>query len=140
MINQMLGNIWNSGYEWKSKAEIFGLPFIHIAVGRDRQTGKLLVAKGIIAIGQFAIGIVAIGQFAVGLLLGLAQFSVGMFAVAQFAVGFIFALGQFAIGITAIGQFGIGNYVLCQIGYGQYVWSFIEKNAKALEYFRCLPW
>ncbi|MCU0651933.1 MAG: hypothetical protein MUC39_03215 [Candidatus Omnitrophica bacterium] len=136
----MIKYIWNSGYEWRSKAEIFGLPFIHIAIGRDRETGKFLVAKGIIAIGQFAIGIVGIGQFAVGLLFGLAQFAVGMFAVAQFAIGFVFALGQFAIGITAIGQFAIGNYVLCQIGYGQYVWSFIEKNAKALEHFRSLLW
>ena len=134
----MIKNIWNSGYEWRSKAEIFGLPFVHIAIGRDRQTGKFLVAKGIIAIGQFAIGMIAIGQFTVGLLFGLAQFAVGIFAVAQFAIGFAFALGQFAIGITAIGQFAIGNYVLCQIGCGQYVWSFIEKNAKALEYFRHL--
>lgn len=136
----MIKGIWHTGYEWKSKTEIFGLPFIHIAVGRDRQTGRFLVAKGIIAIGQFAIGMVAIGQFTVGLLFGLAQFAVGMFAVAQFAMGFVFALGQFAIGITAIGQFAIGNYVLCQIGYGRYVWSLIEKNVEALEYFRHLLW
>lgn len=140
MINQIIENIWNSGYEWKSRVEIFGFPLVHIAVGRDRQTGKFLVAKGVIAIGQFAIGIVAIGQFAVGLLFALAQFAVGMFAVAQFAVGFVFGLGQFAIGMTAIGQFAVGRYALCQVGYGKYVWSFIEKNAEALEYFKHLQW
>lgn len=125
----MIKGIWHTGYEWKSKTEIFGLPFIHIAVGRDHKTGRFFVAKGIIAIGQFAIGMVAIGQFAIGLLFGLAQFAVGIFAIAQFAIG-----------ITAIGQFAIGNYVLCQIGYGQYVWSLIEKNVEALEYFRHLLW
>ena len=125
----MIKDIWHTGYEWKSKTEIFGLPFIHIAVGRDRETGRFLVAKGIIAIGQFAIGMVAIGQFAIGLLFGLAQFAVGIFAIAQFAIG-----------ITAIGQFAIGNYVLCQIGYGRYVWSLIEKNVEALKHFRHLLW
>lgn len=128
-------SILNWGFEWRTKLSIFGLPLVHIALGRNRQTGKLLVAKGIIAIGQFAIGLIAIGQFGVGLLFGLAQFAFGAFAVAQFALGFVFGLGQFATGITAIGQFAIGKYVLCQIGYGEYVWSFIEKNAKAIEYF-----
>ncbi|MFA5338555.1 MAG: hypothetical protein WC317_00185 [Candidatus Omnitrophota bacterium] len=101
----MIKDIWNIGYEWRSKTEIFGLPFVHIAFGKDRKTGKLLVAKGVIAIGQFAIGIIAIGQFAVGLIFGLAQFAVGIFAVAQFALGLIFGLGQFAAGMNAIGQF-----------------------------------
>lgn len=108
----MIKEILNCGYEWRSKAEIFSLPLVHIAVGKDIKTGKLLVAKGIIAIGQFAIGIIAIGQFAIGLIFGLAQFAVGIFAVAQFALGIIFGMGQFATGITAIGQFTIGNDVL----------------------------
>ena len=30
------------GYEWKSKTEILGWPLIHIAVGRNKETGKLL--------------------------------------------------------------------------------------------------
>lgn len=138
MGDQLINNIWNSSYEWKSKTEVLGIPFIHIAIGRNRETGKFLVAKGIIAIGQFAIGIIAIGQFAVGLLFGLAQLALGVFVVAQIAIGYEFALGQFAVGMTAIGQFAIGKYVLCQTGYGQYVWSFIERNTEALEYFKHL--
>ncbi len=131
---------WHSGYEWRSKAQIFGLPLVHIAVGRSQETKKLLVAKGVIAIGQFAIGIIAIGQFTIGLLFSLAQFAVGMFAIAQFALGFAFGMGQFATGMTAIGQLAVGHYVLCQTGYGQHVWSLMEQNARALEYFRHLPW
>lgn len=110
----MMKSIRHSGYEWRTKGEVFGLPLVHIAFGRDQKTGKLLIAKGI-AVGQFAAGVVAIGQFAIGLLFGLAQFALGMFAVAQFAVGVMFGLGQFAAGQTAIGQFAVGEYVFCQI-------------------------
>lgn len=39
------------GFEWKSKTQLLGWPLIHIAIGRNKETGKLLVAKGIIAIG-----------------------------------------------------------------------------------------
>lgn len=46
-----------SGFEWKSSRTCFGFPLVHIAVGRDIR-GKLRVAKGIIAIGQFAVGLV----------------------------------------------------------------------------------
>ena len=101
----MIKDIWYSGYEWKSKAVILGLPLVHIALGRDQKTGRFLVARGVLAIGQFAVGIVAIGQFSIGLLFGLAQFAAGLFTVAQFAAGVIFGLGQFATGIIAIGQF-----------------------------------
>jgi len=130
------GSIANWGFEWKTETNFLGLPYIHIAMGRDRQSGKILVAKGVIAIGQLAVGLVAIGQFSVGVLFGLAQFSIGLFAIAQVAFGGIFGLGQVATGITAIGQLAIGKYVLAQAGFGEYVWSLIEKNPQALEYFR----
>lgn len=113
-MNQIIKNIWNSGYEWRSKTEIFGLPLVHIALGRDQKTGRFFAAKGVIAIGQFAVGVIAIGQFSAGLIFSLAQFAVGMFAVAQFALGIVFGMGQFATGITAIGQFAIGKYLFSQ--------------------------
>ena len=78
------------------------------AFGRHPQTGKLLVEKGIIAIGQFGIGFITIAQFGVGLLLG----------VGQAALGLHFGLGQFATGITAIGQLALGKWVLAQAGAG----------------------
>jgi hypothetical protein len=59
----MIKDIWNAGYEWRSKMEIFGLPFVHIAFGKDRKTRKPPAAKGVIAIGQLAAGMNAIGQF-----------------------------------------------------------------------------
>ncbi|MFC1712890.1 hypothetical protein ACFL6S_04430 [Candidatus Poribacteria bacterium] len=126
------------GYEWKSKTEIFGWPLIHIAVGRNKETGRLMMAKGIIAIGQFGIGVITIAQFGIGLLFGLGQFVGGIFAVGHFAFGIYFGLGQFATGITAIGQFAFGRYVRAQAGYGRYVWAGRIKDYEAVEYFRGL--
>lgn len=101
----MIKNILSGGYQWRSKTEFLGWPLVHIAFGRERETGKFLIARGIIAVGQFAVGVIAVGQFAIGLAFALAQFAVGTFAVAQFALGLVFGLGQFATGIVAIGQF-----------------------------------
>lgn len=123
------------GYQWRTEAEILGWPLVHVAFGRDKQTGKLLVAKGIIAIGQFAIGLIAIAQFGIGFLFAFGQFTGGWLAIGQFAVGLYFGLGQFATGMTAIGQFAFGEYVLAQLGYGKYVWSTKIKDPEALEYF-----
>ena len=130
-------NLWR-GYEWRTKVEFLGLPLVHIAFGRDKKTGKLLVAKGIIAIGQFAIGVIAIAQFGIGLLFGLGQFMASTIAIGQFAAGILFGLGQFATGATAIGQFALGKYCLAQFGIGEYVWSTKIKDPFAIDYFRSL--
>lgn len=85
-----------TGYEYKSKATLWGWPLVHVAVGRDAK-GKLRVARGIIAIGQFGIGAITIAQFGVGFLFGLGQFMLAPISI-----------GQFAAGLIAIGQFGFG--------------------------------
>ncbi len=126
------------GFEWKSKTEFLGWPLVHVAVGRSKETGKLLVAKGIIAIGQFAVGVITIAQFGIGILFGLGQFVGGIITIGQFALGIYFGLGQFATGITAIGQIAFGWYIRAQTGYGKYVWSVKVKNTQAIEYFRGL--
>jgi len=126
-----------TGYEWKSQASYLGYPLIHIAVGRDAKGGRR-VAKGVIAIGQYAIGAVTIAQFGVGLLFGFGQFIVGLNAVSQFAAALLFGLGQFATGYVAIGQFAAGGYVLAQLGYGLAVWSSGRRDPEAAEFFRNL--
>ena len=123
------------GFEWRTKAEVFGWPLIHIAVGRNKETGRLMAAKGIIAVGQFGIGVITVAQFGIGILFGLGQFVGGFLAIGQFALGIYFGLGQFAAGITAIGQLAFGGYVRAQIGYGKYVWSTKLKDTQAIEYF-----
>ncbi len=54
------------GGEWASKQRLFGLPVIHVATGYDPLTGRIRIAKGIIAIGNVAVGGVAVGGVSLG--------------------------------------------------------------------------
>ena len=126
-----------SGFEWKSKTFIYGYPLVHIAFGRDAK-GKLRVAKGFIAIGQFAVGVITLAQFGVGFIFGFGQFMLGITSVAQFAIAVVFGVGQIATGYVAIGQFVIAYYGLAQVGFAKYIWSQEIKNLEAVEFFRQL--
>ncbi len=126
------------GFEWRSPAEIFGIPLVHVAVGRDARTGRLRVARGIIAVGQFGFGVVTIAQFGVGLLFGIGQCVAGFAAAGQVALGAYFGIGQVATGWTAIGQIAFGTYVLAQVGIGTHVWSPAVKDPVALHHFHRL--
>ncbi|MFC1704409.1 hypothetical protein ACFL1E_06490 [Candidatus Omnitrophota bacterium] len=131
----VLGKPW--GFEYKSKAHYGTWPLVHIAFGRD-ENRRLRVAKGVIAIGQFAIGVITIAQFGIGLLFGFGQFIFGGIAIAQFAGGMLFGLGQFAYGYVAIGQFAIGYYVRAFVGFGPHVWSKDIQDPVAIEFFNDL--
>jgi uncharacterized membrane protein (DUF485 family) len=126
------------GYEWRSRQEMFGLPLVHVAIGWNPETGKLRIAKGVVAVGQFGIGFITIAQFGFGLVFGFGQFLAAPVAVAQFALGLFFGLGQFATGYIAIGQLAAGVYVLAQQGFGEHVWSAKISDPAALEFFRGL--
>ena len=123
------------GFEWKSSTTIMGLPLVHVAFGWSKKTGRLMVARGIISIGWFAVGLITFAQFGVGLLFGFGQFMAGAVVVGQFALGGYFGLGQFATGVIAIGQFAFGEYVLCQIGWGQYMWTPQYADPEAVTKF-----
>ncbi len=97
------------GFEYKSGFEIFGFPFLHISF-KYRQNRTPVVAKGIIAIGQFACGFLTISQFGIGVL-SLSQFTIAGFAIAQFAAAY-----------SLIAQFGV--YI--HYGHGQIVKSILE--------------
>ena len=134
--------------EFKSHAIFFGLPLLHYTRGKCPETGKRVVAKGVIAVGRLAMGIlamgqasfgvIAIGQLGLGLLLGLGQVTTGLYAIGQAAIGLMFGLGQFATGEIAIGQLAYGNHVLAQLGYGDYVWSMKRADPEAVQFFRSL--
>jgi hypothetical protein len=95
------------GYEWKSKYSFLGYPLVHIAFGRDKN-GKMRVAKGVIAIGQFGIGVITIAQFGIGYIAGIGQFMLAPISLGQFAVGLV-AIGQVGMGaLMGIGQFATG--------------------------------
>jgi hypothetical protein len=92
------------GYEYKSQVTIAGLPLVHISF-KYRPNRTPVVARGIIAIGQFGCGVVCISQFGVGAL-----------CVSQFTVAGL-ALAQFGAAYSLIAQFGV--YVA--EGHGQFV-------------------
>jgi hypothetical protein len=132
--------------EFVSHARVGELPLLHYTYGKCPETGKRIVARGVVAIGRLAVGVVAIGhaslgliaigQLAVGFLFGLGQAATGMVALGQLAVAGIFGLGQLATGFVAIGQFGFGRYVLAQLGQGTHVWDMRGASPVAQQFFR----
>ena len=97
------------GFEYKSPATLFGLPLIHISF-KYRSNRTPVVAKGVIAIGQFACGIVTISQLGCGLF-SLSQFTLAGFAIAQFGVAY-----------SLLAQFGL----FIHQGHGQFVARFTD--------------
>jgi hypothetical protein len=131
--------------EFVSHGNLLGLPLVHYTRGVCPETGKRVVAKGVVAIGRLAIGIVAIGQasagviaigqLAVGLLFGLGQASTGIVAVGQLAIAVMAGLGQATCGNVVIGQFAFGHYVLAQIGFGVHVMDARGTDPQAADLF-----
>ena len=126
-----------SGFEWRSDIGLFGIPLVHVAFGRDAK-GRVRVAKGVIAIGQFGVGVVTIAQFGFALLAGVGQFMVGTAALAQFAFGWYLGIGQFATGYMAIGQFVLGYYGWAQLGFAQHLWGLERTDPQAVLFFKDL--
>ena len=89
------------GFEYKSERSLMGWPMLHISF-KYRPNIVPVPAKGIIAIGQFAIGVINISQFGIGL-----------FCLCQFAIG-AYVLSQFAFAYSCIAQIGI--YINTGIG------------------------
>jgi len=134
--------------EFRSHAELLGLPLIHHTRGINPETGRRKVAKGWlavgrlayggIAIGQASCGLIGIGQASFGLLFAFAQAAVGYYALGQLAIAGGFALGQLGLGQVVIAQFGVGEWVLAQAGFGFHLWTTEQQDPAAVEFFRSL--
>ncbi|NJN45842.1 MAG: hypothetical protein HC808_04455 [Candidatus Competibacteraceae bacterium] len=134
--------------EFKSHQVLFGFPLLHYTWGICPETGQRIIAKGIIAVGRLALGVVAIGHAAFGIIaigqlalavgFGFGQAATGVLAIGQLAIGVLFGLGQIATGIVAIAQIGAGQFVLAQIGFGEYVWQANAADSEAVEFFQAL--
>jgi hypothetical protein len=103
------GPVW-WGYEYRSQAEILGWPLVHVASGVNPRTGLPRVARGIIAIGNFAVGVFALGGIAVGGIT-IAGIGLGVFVLAGIAFG-VFSFGGIAVGIL----FAVGGLAI-SLGY-----------------------
>jgi len=126
------------GFEWKTRRTILGLPLICIAFGADEK-GRPRVARGFIALGQFAVGMVVIAQFGLGLI-SLGQVAVGVAAGGQLAVGLLTGMGQVCVGTFAVGQVVVGVYGRGQIGWADYLWSPGRTDMEAVAMFETIDW
>ena len=97
------------GFEYKSSASIVGIPLLHVSF-KYRPNRVPVVARGIIAIGQFGCGVVNISQF-----------GVGVFSVSQFTVS-VLAVAQFAFAYSLVAQIGV--YI--NEGCGQLIWRLAD--------------
>ena len=125
------------GYEYRSRAKLFGLPVAHIVFGFaiNPMTGRLRVAKGIIAIGPIAIGLVAIGGWAVGgICLGGVAF--GLASLGGCAIGLLLAVGGAAVGLVAIGGLAVGYYALGGGAYGAHALGANAQDPEAVDFFK----
>jgi predicted Ser/Thr protein kinase len=105
------------GFEYRSRATLFGLPLLHVATGIDPATGRARVARGIIAIGGIAQGVVAFGGMAMGGLtfggmsMGVIAFggcALGLVSFGGLAVALLAAVGGGAIAPIAVGGGAVG--------------------------------
>ena len=72
------------GFEYRSRLAIAGLPLLHVAF-KYRPNRTPVVARGVVAIGQFAVGLFTVSQFGIGVV-SVSQFTIAGFALAQFAL------------------------------------------------------
>jgi hypothetical protein len=110
-----------TGYEYRSEANLLGLPLVHIAYGFDSETGRKRVAKGVIAFGDIAVGVIAFGGLSFGVI-SLGGCALGLAAMGGLAIGLVLAVGGLAIGSLAFGGVALGGVALggCALGYYAY--------------------
>jgi len=94
------------GKRYRSKATMFGLPVVDIALGpwHGESYGR---ARGIIAIGDVATGALALGGMARGGV-AIGGMAIGVFSIGGGAFGLLTAVGGFACGTLAAGGGAVG--------------------------------
>ncbi|MCI8806794.1 MAG: helix-turn-helix transcriptional regulator [Oscillospiraceae bacterium] len=100
-------------YEYKSKRTLFGLPLVHVNLGRNAWARGIVaigsIATGAVALGGVAFGLFSLGCVSLGLLLALGAVSLGAVSIGGIAVGLL-AWGGIAMGWLAIGGMSLGTY------------------------------
>lgn len=131
------GNRFLFGYEYRSEKMLFGLPLVHIVLGPafNPATGKIRVAKGIIAVGGIAFGFLAMGGMAFGAI-SLGGVAVGLAALGGCALGVGLALGGLAIGFIAMGGMAIGYYAIGGVAWGIHALGGNVRDRQLLDFFK----
>jgi predicted Ser/Thr protein kinase len=135
------------GFEYRSKATLFGWPLLHVATGVDPSTGRTRVAKGIIAMGASPRGVIAFGDVAVGVIacgvfccgpIAIGVVSMGIFALGSVAVGLFWAMGGVAAAPVAIGGAAFGYYANGALVWGRHAIGPGIADPLAARFFN--PW
>ncbi len=110
-------------FEYRSRAEIRGLPLVHInyGLGDYRARGVIsvgnastgILAVGILARGLISVGIISLGLLGIGVLslavLAVACVGLGLISVAGIAIG-VMTLGGLALGVVSIGGCAVATH------------------------------
>lgn len=125
------------GYEYRSQTELFGLPLVHIVLGFGIHplTGKIRIAKGIIAIGHIAVGVIAMGGVSLGAL-SLGGLAIGLISLGGLSLGLLLAVGGMAVGLIAIGGGAVGYYALGGGAFGPHPLGGNQQDPNAVEFFK----
>jgi hypothetical protein len=120
--------MFQAGKRYRSKATIFGLPVIHIAIGpKDGEMrGK---AKGFIAIGDIATGWLAIGGISRGVV-AVGGVAVGLFSMGGLSLGLLMAMGGLGLGGMSMGGLSLGG-----ISTGGGAIGYVAQGGGAVGYY-----
>lgn len=108
------------GYEYKSARTLFGLPLVHINIGRRNHWARGIIAignisTGFVALGGITAGLLSLGAVSFGLLLALGAVTLGSVSIGGVALGLLswggIALGWLAVGGCAVGVYAAGGVV-----------------------------
>lgn len=109
-IDTLARNVDTTVYAYTSDTKVFGIPLVSIRFSRDRAPTKKNTARGIIAIGSYAVGVLSIGLISTGVF-SIGLLSLGLFALAMVAVGGV-AIGVSTFGFIAYGAAALGVYAI----------------------------
>ncbi|MGD8499338.1 MAG: hypothetical protein PVJ86_01750 [Phycisphaerales bacterium] len=129
------GFLW--WYEFRSEKKLFGLPLVHIVLGPafNPVTGKIRIAKGIIAVGGMAVGGIAMGGLSLGVI-ALGGVAAGLAAFAGVALGVLLGVGGFALGFIALGGMAVGYYAVGGGAWGVHALGGNVQDPQLQEFFK----
>lgn len=146
------------GKRWRSKARLWGLPVIDIAMGPsgaervgracgiiaigDRATGLVAIggiARGIVAFGGMTLGVFTQGGLCIGLITALGGLTIGGLSIGGMAIG-ILARGGMAIGAMADGGMALGYFARGGAAFGVHTINPTSASPTAVNAFSSMSW
>lgn len=94
--------------------EYWGLPLVHINVGRG-----LRRAKGVIAVGNCAVGIISTGGLSAGII-SIGGLSGGIVSIGGLSIALLLSVGGMSIGTIAMGGLAVGYFAAGGLALGVY--------------------